>query len=166
MKGDLVVEIPFEPPPPHDRGSRCQTRNEPLSIARLDFLASPGRPGQLSDLLTRLNDAGDRADNRCHCDASHWSARRPSAGQAVELRAAVVFGRAPLRSHFAAHLEPVQRRVQRAFFDAQDVVGRGFDEPGDAVAVGRAAVERVRESTCRACPQSDRGRRDGVRRLP
>src|SRR6476620_6368092 len=50
---------------------------------------------------------------------------RPPAerAQTVELRAPVVVRGAPLRAHPAANLEPMERGIERAFHDAQHVIG-------------------------------------------
>ena len=61
--------------------------------------------------------------------------------ETVELRASVIVRDAPLRVHPAANLETMERRIERAFHDAQHVVGRTLNGGHDAVAMHLAATE-------------------------
>ena len=58
--------------------------------------------------------------------------------QAVVLGAAVVLGEPPLGPEKPSYLEAVESRVERPFFDAEDVVRRLLDAAGDGVSVHQA----------------------------
>jgi hypothetical protein len=77
------------------------------------------------------------------CSTASFELAAPAGRQLVELRPAVVLRRAPFGFEPAAHLEPVQRRIQRALFDAQHVVRRLLDVLGDRVAVHGATADRL-----------------------
>ena len=83
----------------------------------------------------------------------------PLAGQRVEARLAVVLGGAPRGVDEAAVLEPLQRRVERAVVDDQDVVGLALDRAGDALAVLRAEDQGPQDRADRACPGGGRSGR-------
>ncbi len=62
-------------------------------------------------------------------------------GEAVETGATPGFADAPIGGEVAAFGEAVERGVERAFFDGQDVVAAAFDLACDGVAVGLGAAE-------------------------
>jgi hypothetical protein len=85
--------------------------------------------------------------------------RAPGGGELVELRAAVVLREPPVALDEPALLEPVQRGVERAFLDAERVVGGLGDPAADGVAVARALRERLEhEHVERALEQVEVGR--------
>src|SRR5262245_52060258 len=63
--------------------------------------------------------------------------------QTVKLRAAVVVRGPPLGAHPAANLEPMKRGIERAFHDAQHVVGRALNRRHDAVPVHFTAAQHL-----------------------
>jgi hypothetical protein len=69
----------------------------------------------------------------------------PGGGDPVELGAPVVIRDAPFGAQQTAQLEPVQGGIERAFFHAQDLVGRLLDELGDGVAVPGTALEGLED---------------------
>ena len=78
------------------------------------------------------------------CDqrsCSRTSCAFPAGGQPVVLRALVGFADAPLGFQPAALLEPMQRRIERAGLDLQQIVGLRANGLADAVAVLRAPLE-------------------------
>ena len=62
-------------------------------------------------------------------------------GQLVVLRLVIGFADAPLRLQPAAFLEAVERGIERAGFDLQQIVGLRADRLADAVAVLRAPLQ-------------------------
>src|SRR5262245_26136427 len=66
-------------------------------------------------------------------------------GEVVILGSAVVLGDTPLRfdPSFARHA--IERGIERAFLDAEDVVGGGLDPAGDAIAVHRSPRQRFED---------------------
>src|ERR1051325_2706598 len=56
-------------------------------------------------------------------------------GERVDLDALPDLGRAPRRLDEALSLQPVERRIQRAFFYLKGVVGRVLEPAGDGVAM-------------------------------
>ena len=78
------------------------------------------------------------------CDqrsCSRDSCALPGGGQPVVLRPLVGLADAPLGLQPAALLEAVQRRIERAGFDLEQVVGLRADGLADAVAVLRTPLE-------------------------
>src|SRR6187397_397329 len=61
--------------------------------------------------------------------------------ETVELGAPVIVRYTPLGMHPAANLETMERRIERAFHDAQHVVGRTLNGGNDAVAMHLAATD-------------------------
>ena len=78
--------------------------------------------------------------------------------QRVVARAAVVLGRAPFSPRPAVDQQPLERGVQRAFTNGEHVGGREPQMLNDAVAVLRAADERLQDQELeRAGEQIGRG---------
>jgi hypothetical protein len=67
----------------------------------------------------------------------------PPDGQTVVLGAAIVLRRRPLRLQQTGGLEPMERRIQRAFLDPQQIVGGFVDLHEDSIPVPRARGERA-----------------------
>ena len=85
--------------------------------------------------------AGESARWRCELVPLAGFERELAAAlrrQPVELGPAVVFGGALFERNPSPLDEPMQRRIERALLDLQDVVGVEFDGLGDGVAVGRS----------------------------
>ena len=79
------------------------------------------------------------------CDQRSLLARQlrlAGRGQLVVLRALVGLADAPLGLQPAALLESVQRRIERAGLDLEQIVGLGADRLADAMAVLRPPLER------------------------
>src|SRR5919106_2041759 len=80
----------------------------------------------------------------------------PFPGEPVELGLAVVLGRAPFRGDQPLLFHSVQRGIERAFFDPEDVFGQLVDASGDAVAmVGPGAEAFEDEEVERALQKVD-----------
>ena len=77
-------------------------------------------------------------------------------GQPVELGFAVVVGHAPLGGDPALLLEPVQRRIERALVDAQDVLRRSAESAARCPSRAAARAPASAGSAGRACPAANR----------
>src|SRR5262245_27394559 len=64
-------------------------------------------------------------------------------GERVVACAPVVLGRSPLRLDAAVEQQALERRVERAFANLQDIPGELLDALCDAVAMHRATYERA-----------------------
>ena len=69
----------------------------------------------------------------------------PGLGKTIEARAPVVLGRAPLGGDPALPLEALQRGIERALLDLQDVVGELADPLRDRPAVQRLERDRLQD---------------------
>ena len=88
--------------------------------------------------ITRLTPA----DRRSHFETSTASWARPALVKRVEAGAAIVLGRAPVRRDPALVLEAVERRIERALPDPQQVVRDLLDALRDRPAVHRLERDR------------------------
>ena len=93
-----------------------------------------------SDRLTRPQDLGHAGGKGAPGTGFGCQLRAARPGQPVELRSAAELGRAPFRLDPAAAFEPVERGVERPFFDQDRFLASVFDEPGDRVPMARAAL--------------------------
>src|SRR5438132_8691735 len=95
--------------------------------------------------LSLLHDRRDRRDETLK--ASRFLREPLAAGgrDLVEARAAAVARFTPFGLDPAVHEETLQRRVERAFADLQDVAGHLFEAPGDGVAVRLLARQRLED---------------------
>ena len=106
MKLELVAEIPLA-------ATFAEERAQAVPDADDDRGAASSR---------RLHDGRDRSRDAAPVRGFRVELAAAERAEAVELRAPVVVRRAPRRSKPAADLEAVQRRIERAFFDLEDVV--------------------------------------------
>ena len=83
------------------------------------------------------------ADNRSHFATSAVELLAAGPGQRVEARAPIVLGRAPVGGDPALMLEAVERRIERALLDAQQIVGNLLDTLGNRPAVHRLEGDRL-----------------------
>src|SRR5262245_6021648 len=107
--------------------SRCTRRAHFMTMA---ILAE--RP---SRLCFGSQHARDRASHSFPVLGFHRELPFAALGQAVELRLAVVLGRAPLGRNPALLFEPVERRIERTLVDAEHVLRDLLQPLRDAPAV-------------------------------
>ena len=83
------------------------------------------------------------AVSRLHLVVSFSELLAAGGCERVKARLAVVGGGSPLRADPAAVLQPLERRIKRAVFYQQFLVGRLLDGARDALAVLRPEKERA-----------------------
>src|SRR5215468_3168996 len=93
----------------------------------------------ISELLRRSGERGaHRVDELLPSRGLLAQSLASCGGQAVELGAAIVFGRAPFGVEQSLHLQAVQRWIERALFDIERAVGDLPDAQQHAVTVKRS----------------------------
>src|SRR5205814_9247356 len=112
------------------------------SRARVPREETKNLPRMMGSLLNRrAEDAGDGVSQRvplARLDLKLLAALR---GQAIELRAPVVLGRARIEGNPPALDQAVQRRIQRSLLHLQHIVRAALDRFGYRVTVSRSEPE-------------------------
>src|SRR5580700_1181757 len=114
---------------------RCISMLSRLASSRSQFMPEP-----LSD---RLNHSCDRTDDALelrHLDRQLFAARR---SQLVIPSPAVASRRAPLRGNPSLNEHPLQRRVQRSFFDLENVIRYPLNGIGDLISMHFAGARQT-----------------------
>src|SRR5215472_3546283 len=93
----------------------------------------------LSDSLNHTRDRSDDAFKLRHLDGQLFAA---CCSQLVVTSAAVASRRAPLRGHPSLDEHPLQRGVQRAFFDLENVIRYPLNRIGDLVSMHLAGARQ------------------------
>ena len=94
-----------------------------------------------SSVAGRIHDSADHADELRPAIALARQLRLARRGQLVVLRLVIGFADAPLGLQPAALFEAMQRRIERAGFDLEQIVRLRADRLADAVAVLRAPLQ-------------------------
>ena len=124
VERELLVELAFDAVRSHQRANPQEQIAE-IHAAHASFITRPMA-----------------VDMRSHSPASTASCRRPDAREPVVLRPAAQLRDGPLGFDPALVLEAMERRVERALVDLQDVLGDLLDALRDRPAVQRAGLQR------------------------
>src|SRR5262249_7518427 len=135
-KSQLVLYLAIRRLPPNARAQAAQN-NFDGSHCESPFLSS-------------LQNLGDRPGESFPVRGLDAELFAPRASEVVVLGAAIVFRSAPLGLDPTLLLHSVERRVERSFFDLQNVFGQLLDPLRYFVTVERAALERP-ENQHRQC---------------
>src|SRR5260221_410039 len=143
---------------PRARAWCCRTRGVRTSLRGTPFLPRARRRGaavsgssaddgsvrasRLRRVIEYAADRGDQAIELLTLGSELFAAGR---SQRVKARAAIVFRRAPFALHPAFEQQALQRGIQRALADLQDVFGEHAQALRDAVAMLLAAGERLQD---------------------
>src|SRR5262249_35168563 len=100
------------------------------------------RSARITAPSRHVEQQGDRSRECPPCPRLLVELLPAGARQRVELGAAIVLGRAPLRLDPAAPLQPVERRIQRSLLDAKRILRDLLNPIGDRPAVLRLEGER------------------------
>src|SRR6202162_815890 len=131
------------------RSSKCKRISSSRSVSNwrrcisiLNRLASSRSQFMPEILSNRLNHSRDRPDDPFelrHLDGQLFAARR---SQLVVPSATVASRRAPLRGHPSLDEHPLQRWVQRSFFDLEDVIRYPLNGIGDLISMHFAGARQ------------------------
>jgi hypothetical protein len=111
-----------------------------------------------ANVSSRQENLGDAGSKEPPCVGFRRELRAPLPSEAVQLRATTQLGLTPFGLQPAAPLHPVERRIQRAFFDDDGVVGGGLDERGDRIPVQRTAGQGLEDEGVERAVQQGVGR--------